>query len=416
MAILATLIQSIQPANQSKEVPIDINPMLVFSKGISSVTLNELTIKLEGVAPIPFTYTYHGMSRTLTIKPSVPLDSNQVYKITIVGGALGVQSTVGDTMSKDFVSQFTTVEVVSPPEEPDEPELPEEPEEPETPIEPTPVVQLSLINSYPKSGNILPSGAKIQLAFSLAINPESLSNAFVVREASFSGVIVNGSPPLPIDIQLLEDGTVVEITPTIEREGWLHDLIIKKSLTSLSGLSLAYPITMNFYSNYPHFYSTVKDVRLLAGSFADNYTDEQITEMIGTTSHELYNFVQYWSNFNEANWTVTVAPFGAKQYIDYSIFYKMAFNQSLFGASGQSSEFTLAELSIGGSSSTSSKIADLLELIQAQIDKWWKHLKNMDEDGSSSLYIKAPGSATRGITDYPHPDFQTRVPFTDLGG
>ena len=95
----------------------------------------------------------------------------------------------------------------------------------------------------------------------------------------------------------------------------------------------------------------------------------------------------------------------------------MALGQTLETSSGQRQEERLGDLTVGGGTTVASSIADLLKLLKEEVDLWWRVLNGQDDllDEDTLRFVLSPNTATKAIENYPYPEFQTRVPFRNIG-
>ena len=200
--------------------------------------------------------------------------------------------------------------------------------------------------------------------------------------------------------------------------GKQYEITIDSGLKALSGKVFSAEQTLTFQTLWEKFYSSVEDVRLLLGLFSEEYTDQQLAELIQQQSIGVYQLASMRDDFVEADWT-NGAPYAASQYVLYRTAYSVMLSQTLETSSGMKKSFQLGDLSVSESSTVSSEISDLLALFEREMDKWWKALTGEEEvvagDYRPTL-SKRLGSATKAETDYSYPSFLTRASMNDLGG
>lgn len=423
MAHIITLLQSIYPSRDKTDVPVNTSVKLVFANAMQSASLNKDTVNLTDISGklVSATYSYHASSRTLTISPVSELSATTAYTLFIKGGVGGVMDIMGNHSYQDYSFSFLTGEKETPEEDiKQDPSVEEPPKEQGNQAEvPQQISSLSILDSYPTSGGVLKTNQSIVVAFSFPVKKESLGGRVELKEKSFSPLLADMNPSIPVSIDLSEDGLRLIVQPSVALlEGFEYTFTLKKGILMrapfVGELETNYKIS--FINTWSREYTNAKLVRLLAGSFSDGFTDGEITELISRESNALYYKIQRTPNYNQSEWADNLAPFGAEQYIRYSVVYQMALGQTLETSSGQRSDIKLGDLSVGGGTTVSSSVGDILDLLKGEIDRWWRVLKGEIEEGDAPSFIKGPGTATRAGDKYTYPEFQKRVPFSDLGG
>lgn len=418
MAQIITLLQSIYPPRDEKDVSVNTKIKLVFSHDMQTSSLNEKTIVLKTVDEqiIDVSYTYHRSSKTLTLTPTEELAPVTSYTVEIKGGVNGVLSLMGDHSYRHYAFSFLTeggepekeVEYETPP-------IQDGAENEESPVRNT----LSVLGTYPLPGEILRANTDIVLAFSFPLDQENLKDKITLKEKPLSPLLVDTDSGIPLTFEPSEDKKRLAITPeTTLSEGFEYVLTLNKGLLSYGPIEaeLEEDYHLSFITTWERSYTNVKLVRLLAGSFADSFTDNDIIELIARESNALYYRIQRTPKFNDSEWTIEVAPFGAEQYVRFSVVYQMALGQTLETSSGQRSDIKLGDLSVGAGNSVSSSVGDILSLLKDELARWWRILKGEVEEEDALIFVKGPGTATRAGDNYTYPEFQKRVPFSDLGG
>lgn len=439
MAYITSLLKSISPSYSDTNIPTDTSVVIYFDAAMDRLSLNENTVYIQAEdTKIDAKYTYNNKSRTLTIEPLAPLEPSTLHKIIIVGGNSGVKNIVGAIAFKGYEFEFTTGEalVQEPPieEPPIEGEPPvEEPPTEEQPVEDgNPIIEepegtlppvedtfdyLMVVDSYPNDSQLFDIAKPIVLQFSIPIKPGQ-DSMFSFKEKEVSSLLETFDN-IPVSVSYSHNNQRVSIKPNgVLFTGQEYQLTVDKNLMAADESSLDINHTINILTQYENFYTTVEDIRLVGGNFAVKYSDLEIAKLIGNASKSLYAMMSQLEKFSEDGWTVYTGPYGAAQYTLYSVLYQIILGESLSVASGSSNNISLGDLTVGGSSTTSSSLPDLLALLKSELDKWWSILLSSDplakED--SVNWVRAASSAVRGLTDYPYPDFQTRIPFSDLGG
>ena len=102
--IISPVVSAIMPANGATNVPINIQPALVFSENIDTRTVNKLTFLLQA-GSTNVTGQVSGLSMMGIFTPSTTLSSNTTYTVTI---SSGIQDLAGNSLGSNFVWSFTT--------------------------------------------------------------------------------------------------------------------------------------------------------------------------------------------------------------------------------------------------------------------------------------------------------------------
>jgi hypothetical protein len=105
-------IVTMSPAPGSTGVLATAVVTATFSEpvNVSTLTSNTVFLTVSGSGtPIAAGISYDAPSRTVTLRPSVPLAGSTQYQVTIKGGSAGVQDLAGNPLSADQVWSFTTV-------------------------------------------------------------------------------------------------------------------------------------------------------------------------------------------------------------------------------------------------------------------------------------------------------------------
>lgn len=423
MPDIINLIRATTPLKHSENVYPSTSVEIDFIPSMDKTRLNENTVYLvdpEGSRP-EVHYTYRTASRVLILSFEVPLKSDTLYTIHVVGGGKGVRDIMGNCSYRDYEFPFKTGVLESAePIVPDAPDVSEEDgEEPPitTPLQEPPLT-FNLVNSFPEKNGIL-VGNTIALNFSSPVNSLEIGDWIQLTESPISPLLQHLVLPIDYTIeQQEEDPQLVYLTlPNDLLAGKRYQLVLKQGLPDESGAVFSQREVIEFSVQAAHFYTDIKKVRLSASRFADEYNDIDIAEFIQSVSSDLYYQMSFLESFLPEDWSSIKIPFGAEQYVRFSVVYQMALGQSLNTSSGSREEIRLGDLTVAGSGTTSSSLVDLLDLLKHEIQKWWRVLNGFPLEEEESLkFVKAPQTGTKAITDYPYPDFQTRVPFNELGG
>lgn len=418
MASIYNLIKSVLPAQNSLSVLTTIKPSLFFVASMQKNTLTAQTIlfyKVNG-SVVPATYRYDSLNQVLEIQPTVPLDGNTQYQVRILSGEQGPRTILKETSSREYVFSFTTevTAVVEPP--PEEPTVPPTKPAPEEILLPP----FLLLDSYPSNESLVALPEKLFFRFNEPVDTTTVE-AVSLREKGLSKLFSFFSQEeiaLTFDNENTKDGYLVYTIATPLASGKQYEITIDSGLKALSGKVFSAEQTLTFQTLWEKFYSSVEAVRLLLGLFSEEYTDQQLAELIQQQSIGVYQLASMRDDFVEADWT-NGAPYAASQYVLYRTAYSVMLSQTLETSSGMKKSFQLGDLSVSESSTVSSEISDLLALFEREMDKWWKALTGEEEvvagDYRPTL-SKRLGSATKAETDYSYPSFLTRASMNDLGG
>ena len=429
MADITSLIRSITPLPNSMNLKVSDPIEIVFFPAMNSTSLNTNTIILKDSDGVQANlhYAYRAGNRTLTLTPLTPLKSLTTYTLEVIGKQNGVKDIMGNVSFRSYDYDFITEELIQEPETPDLPESPEEDEEIEVapPVveepeitPPAPGLQLRVLNSFPEQNGLLPKNSKLALAFSLPIKESTTVSNIVLEEESISPLLEGLGLPIICSYGLSEDKQVVRIEPLSELiPGTRYTIKVKTGLESTSGIKMTGPYMTSFLSAHTYSLATVSSVKLTAGAFASSYSDLDIAELIGSISASLFHLMERKEGYEQSQWGFSFGPFGAEQYVRFSVVYQMALGQTLETSSGQRQEERLGDLTVGGGTTVASSIADLLKLLKEEVDLWWRVLNGQDDllDEDTLRFVLSPNTATKAIENYPYPEFQTRVPFRNIG-
>lgn len=421
MAALYPFIKAVWPNQTDGIVTVATIPSVTFTEAIEPASLNAQTIFLEKAngPVVPVTYQYDNINQRVSLSPASPFEGDTQYLIRILSGELGPKTITGDTFGREHTSVFTTevTVVVEPPVE--EPPA-EEPPVVEPPVE---VPTLFLTEHYPQNGTLVPASDKLVLRFNEAIDMTSLLAGTTLTKdngSSLFALIGNDTVhTLTFSSQNTADHTVVlSIAPALAN-GTAYKVALSADVATASGSKLNETVSFSFQTEWLHYFTSVRSVRLLMGQFGEAYSDQEIAEMINENSVSVFQLMSMRPDFFEDDWDP--APYAAKQYVLYRTAYTAMLNQALESSSGIKKNFQLGDLQVSESTSVSSEISNLLGLFEKEMDKWWTHLYGADEEAvDDGIYkpvlSKALGSATKSETDYAYPTFLTRASFAELGG
>lgn len=422
------IVYSIAPSQNQIGVPVTSPVVLVFNENMNAQSLNKETISLtRGATVIDATYSYNGIRKELTITPKEKLVSDQTYKVTILTGEAGPQTVFGNLSSKSYLFYFTTELIVPEPEIPkDSEENPKDdvPDVDNFPIEEDSLFSVvSIVDSYPKEGDLVGDLPAVVLSFDRDVQTTDILQKIYLREKSISPLLsrLNNTNRINFLLNTESDARTISLSPlTPLKKGMAYELVVEAGISdSLNPLiTLGMDVVIGFQTQWEIFYSSVSAVKLVLGLFREAYTDAEIASMIYQESLAVYQLMSMKPEFDLLLWGAG-APYAATQYVLYRTAYQAILGQVIENSSGMKKSIKLGDLSVAESSSVSSEITDLIGLFEAEMKKWWNLLNGIEEteDGVALPKLsKKLGSATRGITDNPYPEFVTRVPFTDLGG
>ena len=107
----APTVTSTTPIGGATGVALGVSPTAVFSESMNPSTLTTSTFTLveQGEAtPLPATVSYDVASRTATLDPTAPLETNAAYTATVESGSSGVKDLGGNPLASDFTWTFQT--------------------------------------------------------------------------------------------------------------------------------------------------------------------------------------------------------------------------------------------------------------------------------------------------------------------
>lgn len=380
-------------------------------------------------------YTYTGIEKTLVID-QLALSPGATHQIIVRAKDEGPETIFGEKLAREYVSSFTTAkETPEAPEEPTDPEEDDEgiipPEEGEGPVEviddpfENEVDRVYLADSFPQQGDLLDIGEPLVFVFSQAMKPEDFTDNIFIKKSSMHRLVeqIKGNELIKGNITTLngeeKDNTILFSPNTPLETGQEYQVVIKKEADS----SMTEDVRITFHTLFQRMFADVETVRLVLGRFADRLTDLEIAKLINQQSNSVYQLASMMDTFEEADWVesngvITRFPYPASQYVVYSTAYYSILGQSLETSSGLSESIKLADLSVSGSSEVSDNLSDLLKSLKDEIDRWWNVLQGEPEEIEPGVPNPnySMGTATRGGVTSPYPDFQTRVPFEDIGG
>ena len=432
-----TLIKNITPKHNTFNFPVDGQIHIEFIDLMSKNSLlREDAVYLEtSGARVPVERKAVD-GKNLTLTPKEPLKHETTYFITLNGYDGGIEDWSRSPLRAKEVLYFGTEVATLEDNSPGEDENPgetstEEEEEPtqtspeETPVEPPATIDddfnegvvsssIYLEKAYPDNGKVLNTGSPIILIFS-----EELEPAGVQKSVKLTHLGLEEDIEIPVSNIRKSRSNRHVITPdeTLE-EGEDYVLTIKAGLSS-GDIVLEEDITLRYKANWSHMYASIEDVRLLLGDFGDALTDEDIARLIHNQSKSIHQLMQGMETYIPEEW-VNQFPYAAGQYVMYKVAYQSMVGQTVASASGIRKDVELGDFRTSSSQSTSSTIKDLLDVLEGEIDKWWRRLNGeiVEEVGDELRpnFIRRAGSALRGETDNPNPTFTTRVPFREIGG
>lgn len=422
------IVYSIAPLQNQIGVPVTSPVVLIFTESMNAQTLNKDTISLtRGATVVDATYSYNGIKKELTITPATALLGDQTYKVTVLTGEAGPQAAFGNLSSKSYLFYFTTELIVPEPEIPkDSEENPKDdvPDVDNFPIEEDTLFSVvSIADSYPKEGDLVGNLPAVVLSFDRDVYLEGIADKIYLREKAISPLLsrLNQTNRINFLLNTESDARTISLSPlSVLKKGMAYELVVESSVRDALNplVTLGMDVVINFQTQWEIFYSSVPAVKLVLGLFREAYTDAEIAAMIYQESLAIYQLMSMKPDFDPLLWAAS-APYAATQYVLYRTAYQAILGQVIENSSGMKKSIKLGDLSVAESSSVSSEITDLIGLFEAEMKKWWNLLNGIEEteDGVALPKLsKKLGSATRGITDNPYPEFVTRVPFTDLGG
>lgn len=423
------IVYSITPSPNQVDVAVTAKIVVVFSESMNGETLNQTTMPLmDGSKVIDATYDYNGIKKELTITPVSSLSGDQTYKVSILTAEAGPQTAFGNLSNKPYTFYFTTQVVTV------EEDIPVETiEEPvdnsvDNPVDNYPIENdlfstVTLIDSYPKEGDLVLDLPMVVLSFDRAVNKDAIAGLVYLREKALSPLLsrLNNANKLTFTLDAGIDDKTISLTPTgTIKRGTAYELVVESTVSDANNPDILLGIdhVIGFQMQWEIFYSSVASVKLILGLFGEMYTDAEIAAMVYQESLAVYQLMSMQSSFDALVWAETV-PYAATQYVLYRTAYQSMLGQIIANSSGMKKSIKLGDLSVSESSTVSSEVTDLIGLFENEMKKWWNLLNGIEETIEGIVLPKLStktGSATRGTTDYPYPDWMTRVPYKELGG
>lgn len=412
---ITELIKELSPANNAGSVAVDSAITLLFQTNMdaSTLTAENLVLREANGATVALVLSYDALNKTLTATPTAPLAGGTLYQL--VFAANGMKTIFGDGLTTQAISYFTTEATEAPAPEPDP--------DPIVVPEPPPLIgNLNLTASYPEDNAFETELSTLLFAFDADIDPTTVTadsirlneyspNPLVMQLANQTAYTL--TPNAGTDAKILS----LEISPELVK-GKEYQVTLAPTLSTVEGLTLGRTLTRRFQILWDTFYATVADVRLLMGQFAAPYSDQDIARLIHTQSMNVYQTMSGKTDFDETLWLETF-PYYAGQYVTYSTAYTFILGQVLDANSGNKRSVVLGDLSVSESTSVGTDVSDLMGLLKAEMEKWWKLLNGAEdlEDGGAVAinWVRTPGSAIKAGTSSPYDDFLTRTPFAELG-
>lgn len=443
MATIEFPVQRATPQNGAENVSLNAIIEIVFTENMlkDSVEDPARVTLTKNKEQVPAQYNYSGISRELTIQPD-NLENNMTYQIRIESGDEGpISSLERKQLRKDWVSTFSTEYIRS-----EEPTLPSEDdnnpteddgtEDDQTPIEDEerteviidpfePVTESThLVESFPEPGDLIELNGQMVFVFNKALNKEAVEENTFIKESNLNHLLekrrqdelIRGT----VETGEGDESTNFLFVPNQQlKAGQEYQVVIKKEVDE----GMAEDVRITFHTLFERMFASVDSVRLTLGRFADRLTDLDIAKLINQQSNSIYQLASMMESFDESEWTevngvITTFPYAASQYVVYSTAYYSILGQSLETSSGLSESISLADLSVSGSSEVSDSLSDLLNALRAEFERWWNVLQGEAEevDPTTPNPNYTMTIATRAGTTSPYPDFQTRVPFNEIGG
>ena len=457
MPYIRQLLESLSPKHGAKNVYLDTDIELVFYEMMMFSSLNEETVyivpKSDVSSKILVKYNYKQTTKTLTLTPEKPLERNTEYLIIIKGGSSGVRSMRGSVNIRDVDYSFLTGEETLKKETENDSleDIEESPEKETSPeestisedvapdvyasfpagseddeslrVEPLSYIDFRVVRTYPSANSLWEKEESIAIKFSQEI--ELPSNDLVQLVVKPISDLLEAKKIINTTLSLSEDETILYIKPSGQIDsGEEFRLTISGNLLSKEGESLGNKYILDLLSHFEFFYLDVETLKLVGGQFVVSFSDIELAKLIGNASVNLYNTLIAIEEAMGGNYTIVTgieSPYGANQYILYSVLYQTILGSSLTTASGQKRNWRLGDLSTESGTTVASSLPDLLKMLKDEMNRWWDILISKDplaadEDEIYKNWHRQSTSVTRGSTEFPYPDFQTRVPFNDLGG
>ena len=108
--VLTSLVGAVTPAADESGVPTDTSVTVKFNAAMNAATVTSGTVELQDSSgsSVPTSLVYNAGIQSATLTPSAALNAGTTYTVVVQGGAGGVASSAGMTLTANYTSSFTT--------------------------------------------------------------------------------------------------------------------------------------------------------------------------------------------------------------------------------------------------------------------------------------------------------------------
>ena len=206
--VIGPQVTGLSPAAGLTQVPINAQVVVTFNEPIQSQSVDGVTLA-AGATPIVVTHTLSNGNRTLTLTPTVLLQANTLFTITVSG----VKDLAGNNLLTPLTSSFSTGTGAD-------------------------LIRPTITQIDPASGATgVPTNALIRLQFSERINPLTVNNSTFQVFASGSNVPLTGT------ISVASDGLSASFAPGAALAPSTTYFVQAFSITDLTGQDISFFFT-----------------------------------------------------------------------------------------------------------------------------------------------------------------------------
>lgn len=451
MSTVEFIIKSITPANGEEEVALNKAIKISFSENMNKESVEDpkRIVLSDSDGPVLADYEYNSINKELVIYTN-NLKPDELHHIKIHSKDKGPYTVFSKVIKNDYDFMFRTrgekkesylQEETDTSQEPSGDTESESKEEDISlyseeedgyeilydAFEENSTNGIRLVESFPEPGDLVELDGQMVFVFNQPISKDVLEDNIFVKENKLNRLLErlnSNQGKLLTGTVETENGETEDTTfifkPTQQlKPGHEYQVVIRKELSP----NMQEDLRITFHTLFERMFADVDTVRLILGRFSERLTDLDLAKLINQQSNSIFQLASMMDTFLEEQWVeesgvIVQFPYAAGQYVVYSTAYYAILGQALETSSGISESIKLADLSVSGSSEVSDNLSDLLEMLKAEFERWWNALQGEAEEidplAPNPNYSMMP--ATRGGDSSPYPDFQTRVPFTDLGG
>ena len=311
-------------------------------------------------------------SSEITVKPNEYLEAGRTYRITIKGGADGIQDTLDEIMARDYTSDFTIAGTW------------ETTDDSgtgtggtgtggETIPEPVPYV----LSSYPRDGsfNLSPDSIRIKLSETVPFTTDDVGSKFFLFPQGFTTSDIEDLDIITPEYVLgtLEVvNTILTFTPrTLPLE---NDTVYSIVLTDNSEVKSIQDTIITFQSKFTDFYGDIDLIR------------EDLVRYLRLSDSTLVRYMLDASDLVRSKATaagLTIDWTNPPEYVHQYVRYKMQYdivNRKYIEMTTYSSEQTLGDLTVSNSTGPS-ELKEFLKELRLQLKPWEDAINGLSRRG-----------------------------------